>query len=105
MIKKYSMIKLERDIYKERFIMKVIRFIAMLLMVIGSLNWGLIGFFGYNLVGDIFGGMMSGGARVVFAIVGLAGLWGIGLLCCCRSSGGCSGGSCGCGPDCNCHKK
>lgn len=80
--------------------MKVIRFIVMLLMVIGSLNWGLVGFFGYDLIGDIFGGTMSAGARVVFAIVGLAGLWGIGLLC--RCSGG---GSCGCGPDCSCHKK
>lgn len=77
--------------------MKVIRFIVMLLMVIGSLNWGLVGFFGYNLVGDIFGGAMSLGARVVFAIVGLAGIWGIGLLCrTCGSS---------CGPDCHCHKK
>ena len=84
--------------------MKAIRFIVMLLMVIGSLNWGLVGFFGYNLVGDIFGGEMSAGARVVFAIVGLAGLWGIGLLCrCCKGGGGgsCSSGSC----DCNCHKK
>lgn len=78
--------------------MKAIRFIVLLLMVIGSLNWGLVGFFGYDLVGDIFGGMMSMGARIVFALVGLAGIWGIGLLCrsCC---------SCGCGPDCGCHKK
>lgn len=80
--------------------MKVLRFIVMLIMVIGSLNWGLIGFFGYNLVGDIFGGMMSMGARIVYAIVGLAGLWGISFLF--QSS---AGGSCNCGPDCNCHKK
>lgn len=83
--------------------MKAIRFIVMLLMVIGSLNWGLIGFFGYDLVGDIFGGAMTAGARIIFAIVGLAGLWGIGLLCGCCSGGG--SGSCGCGPDCGCHKK
>ncbi len=77
--------------------MKAIRFIAMLLMVIGSLNWGLVGFFGYDLIGDLFGGAMTAGARIVFAIVGLAGLYGIGLLCrCC---------SCGCGPSCSCHKK
>ncbi len=68
-------------------------------MVIGSLNWGLVGFFGYDLIGDIFGGMMMAGARVVFALVGLAGLWGIGLLCRCCS------GSCGCGPNCSCHHK
>lgn len=77
--------------------MKAVRFIALLLMVIGSLNWGLVGFFSYDLVGDVFGGMLSAGARIIFAIVGLAGLYGIGLLCrCC---------SCGCGPGCNCHKK
>ncbi|PIS02815.1 MAG: DUF378 domain-containing protein [Chlamydiae bacterium CG10_big_fil_rev_8_21_14_0_10_42_34] len=78
--------------------MKGIRFIVLLLMVVGSLNWGLVGFFGYDLVSDIFGGMMSTGARVVFALVGLAGLYGIGFLCRC-----CSGG---CGPSCGCsHKK
>lgn len=81
--------------------MKAVRFISMLLMVIGSLNWGLVGFFGYDLVSDIFGGMMSMGARIIFALVGLAGLYGIGMLCrCC-----CKGGSCGCGPNCSCHKK
>lgn len=78
--------------------MRGLRFIVLLLMVIGSLNWGLIGFFGYNFVGDIFGGMMSGAARTVFAIVGLAGLFGIGMLCRCCSS-------CHCGPSCGCHKK
>lgn len=81
--------------------MKAIRFIALLLMVIGSLNWGLVGFFGYNLVADIFGGEMSMGARVIFAIVGLAGLYGIGLLCRC-----CGGGCCGnCSSNCGCHKR
>lgn len=77
--------------------MKAVRFISMLLMVIGSLNWGLVGFFGYDLVSDLFGGTMSAGARIIFALVGLAGLYGIGMLCrCC---------SCGCGSSCSCHKK
>jgi uncharacterized membrane protein YuzA (DUF378 family) len=86
--------------------MKAIRFLAVLLMVVGSLNWGLIGFFGYNLVADIFGGMMMTGARVVYALVGLAGLYGIGLLCrCCGGSGGCKcGPNCGCGCGCGCKK-
>ncbi len=79
--------------------MKAIRFISMLLMVIGALNWGLVGFFGYNLIGDVFGGAMSAGARVIFALVGLAGLYGIGLVCKCCSCG------CGCGPSCGCHHK
>ncbi len=77
--------------------MKAIRFIVILLMVIGSLNWGLVGFFGYDFISDVFG-KMSMGSRVIFALVGLAGLWGIGLLCrCC---------GCKCGPGCGCcHKK
>jgi len=75
--------------------MKAVRFIVMLLMVIGSLNWGLVGFFQYNLIADIFGGMDMTAARVIFALVGLAGLYGIGYLCrCC--------GSCKCGPSCGC---
>src|SRR5690348_3034480 len=61
--------------------MKVIRFIAMLLIVIGALNWGLVGFFQYDVIADIFGGMQMMAARVVYALVGLAGLYGIGFLC------------------------
>ena len=78
--------------------MKGFRFVVVLLMVIGSLNWGLVGFFGYNVIADLFGGMMSTGARVIFGLVGLAGLYGIGLLC--RCCGGCK-----CGPNCKCCKK
>jgi uncharacterized membrane protein YuzA (DUF378 family) len=78
--------------------MKSFRFIVMLLLVVGALNWGLVGFFQYDLVGDIFGGMNSAGARVIFALVGLAGLVGIKGLCrCC--------GSCKCGPGCSCSSK
>jgi len=77
--------------------MKCFRFIAILLVVIGALNWGLIGFFQYDLISDIFGGMDAMIARVIYAIVGLAGLYCIGLLC--RCSG------CKCGPKCQCCKK
>jgi uncharacterized membrane protein YuzA (DUF378 family) len=80
--------------------MKLLRFIVMLLMVVGSLNWGLVGFFGYDLISDVFGGMGSTGARFIFALVGLAGLYGIGFLC------RCCGCRCKCGPNCHCcHKK
>lgn len=80
--------------------MKAVRFVVMLLLVVGALNWGLIGFFKFDLVGDIFGGMHSMGARVVFALVGLAGLLGLAKMC------GCCKGCCGCGPNCSCnHKK
>lgn len=78
--------------------MKAVRFIVLLLMVIGSLNWGLIGFFHYDLVGDLFGGMYAGFSRFIFAIVGLAGLCGIAMLCrCCKG--------CKCGPHCGCDTK
>ena len=91
--------------------MNVIRFIAMLLVIVGALNWGLWGFFQYDLVAGIFEGASTGWARVIYALIGLAGLFGIsfffckGLYCssaggsCCSSGGGscCSsgGGSCG----------
>lgn len=52
--------------------------VATLLAAIGALNWGLIGFFNWNLVDAIFGGdpreMTSVASRVVYALVGLAGL-------------------------------
>ena len=73
--------------------MKCFRFIVLLLMVIGSLNWGLIGFFQYNLLGDLFGGAYSGFSRFVFAIIGLAGLYGISFLFHCCSCSSCKGGS------------
>lgn len=48
--------------------------IAFILVIIGGLNWGLVGFFDYNLVGAIFGDP-STAARVVYALVGLGALW------------------------------
>ena len=54
--------------------------IALILVIIGALNWGLIGFFGFDLVAFIFGGQLMVGSRIVYALVGLAGLWCISLL-------------------------
>ncbi len=54
--------------------------IALILVIIGALNWGSIGFFGFDLVGVLFGGQGSVLARIIFAVVGIAGLWSIGLL-------------------------
>jgi uncharacterized membrane protein YuzA (DUF378 family) len=57
---------------------------AMILAIIGALNWGLIGFFNWNLVDAIFGGgsaeMTSTISRVIYALVGLAGLASLFLL-------------------------
>ena len=46
--------------------------IALLLVIIGALNWGLVGFFHYNLVSTLFG---PGLERVIYVIVGLAGIY------------------------------
>ena len=55
--------------------MKAINMIALTLVVIGALNWGLIGFFGFDLVTPLFHGSLFWLARVIFALVGLSGLW------------------------------
>ena len=59
--------------------MKIIDKIALVLIIIGAINWGLIGFFKFDLVAAIFG-QMSVLSRIVYALVGLSGLWGIKLL-------------------------
>jgi len=62
----------------------VIAKVLMILAIIGAVNWGLIGFFNWNLVDAIFGGgaaeETSGASRVVYALVGIAGLASLGLL-------------------------
>lgn len=59
--------------------MKVIDKIALVLIIIGAINWGLIGFFKFNLV-DIIFGSMTVLTRIIYALVGISGLWGIKLL-------------------------
>lgn len=59
--------------------MKILDTIALLLVIIGAINWGLIGIFNFNLVETIFGGF-SAISRIIYGLVGLAGLWSIKLL-------------------------
>ena len=59
--------------------MKIIDRIALILIIIGAINWGLIGFFNFNLVNTLFG-EMSAFSRIIYALVGLSGIWGIKLL-------------------------
>lgn len=54
--------------------------LALILSIIGSLNWGLVGIFKFDLVAWIFGGQASVISRIIYAVVGLAGLWCITLL-------------------------
>ena len=48
---------------------------ALILSIIGSINWGLVGIFKFDLVAWIFGGQTSGVSRIIYTIVGLAGIW------------------------------
>ena len=54
--------------------------IALILVIIGALNWGSIGIFNFDVVGWIFGGQTAVVSRIIFAVVALAGLWCISLL-------------------------
>ncbi len=51
--------------------------VALILVIIGAINWGLIGFFQWDLVAAIFGGQSAVVSRIIYALVGLAGLWAI----------------------------
>ena len=54
--------------------------IALILVVVGALNWGAIGLFQFDLVGWIFGGQTAILSRIIFTLVALAGIWCISLL-------------------------
>ncbi len=63
--------------------MKTINCVALTITIIGAINWGLIGFFNFNLVSFIFGDMTLF-SRIIYALVGLCGLYLVtfyGLLC------------------------
>ena len=53
---------------------------ALVLAIIGAINWGSIGIFGFDIVGWLFGGQMTALSRIVFTLVGLAGIWCISLF-------------------------
>ena len=72
----YTKIKI---IKRERKNMKIIDTIALVLIIIGAINWGLIGLFNFNLVDTIFG-TMSIISRIIYILVGISGLWGIKLI-------------------------
>lgn len=54
--------------------------LALILSIIGSVNWGLVGLFQFDLVAWIFGGQDALLSRIIYTLVGLAGLWCITLL-------------------------
>jgi uncharacterized protein len=60
--------------------MPFIRFITLLLVIIGALNWGLWGFIQYDVIQDIFNSDSNIWSRIVYAVIGLCGLYQIRLL-------------------------
>lgn len=82
--------------------MKLVKGLALVLVIIGALNWGLWGFFQFDFVAWIGGGNTTGLARFIYAIIGLAGLlmlFRLGRMCCCSC---CCGNTCPkCGKTCS----
>ena len=60
--------------------MMIIDRIALILSIIGGINWGLVGLFRFDLVAYLFGGQTATLSRVIYTLVGLAALWCISLL-------------------------
>ncbi len=54
--------------------MKTIDWIAVVLLIIGGLNWGLVGLFDFDLIATVFG-KMSAISRIVYTVVGITALW------------------------------
>ncbi len=60
--------------------MSLLQRIALTLVIIGAINWGLIGFFQFDLVAAIFGGQDSALSRIIYGLVGISGLINLALL-------------------------
>ena len=54
--------------------------VSLLLVIIGAINWALIGIFQFDLVAYLFGGQAAVVSRIVYTLVGAAGIWCISLL-------------------------
>ena len=60
--------------------MAIVNKIALILIIVGALNWGLVGLFSFDLVAWITGGAGSVLARIIYVIIALAGVWCISML-------------------------
>ncbi len=60
--------------------MKIVNKIALVLVILGALNWGLVGLFSFDLVAWIFGGATAILARIIYTLIALAGIWCISML-------------------------
>ncbi len=75
-----SLFPRECYLVKGGFIVATLDRIALVLVIIGALNWLLVGVVRYDLVAAVFGGADSIISRVIYTLVGIAGLWAINLL-------------------------
>lgn len=55
--------------------MRIVNIIAYILVIIGAVNWGLFGFFNFNLVSSIFSGARTVGSVIVYTLIALSALW------------------------------
>lgn len=60
--------------------MMIVNKIALALIIIGALNWGLVGLFSFDLVAWICGGAGAIVARIIYTVIALAGIWSISML-------------------------
>ena len=60
--------------------MMIVNKIALLLIIVGALNWGLVGLFSFDLVAWIFGGAAAIMSRIIYTLIALAGVWCISML-------------------------
>lgn len=60
--------------------MTVINKIALALIIVGALNWGLVGLFSFDLVAWICGGAATIVARIIYTVIALAGIWSLSML-------------------------
>ena len=60
--------------------MKIVNKIALVLVILGALNWGLVGLFSFDLVAWIFGSATAILARIIYTLIALAGIWCISML-------------------------
>lgn len=82
--------------------MKVLYWIALVLAVVGAVNWGLVALLDFDLVEylcvELIGSELT--AKIVYTVVAVAGIYVfVASLCCCKC---CCGDGCNCGDDCKC---
>ena len=61
-------------------VMMIVNKIALALIIVGALNWGLVGLFSFDLVAWICGGATAIVARIIYTVIALAGIWSSSML-------------------------